>query len=84
MRPLSNSLLGKLQKDILTGKLKAGQKLTEQQLCKEYEVSRTPVTRGAATAGDGRPGGEHPQQRRIRYRHERTGLRGHVRTAKGL
>lgn len=41
--PLSNSLLGKLQKDILTGKLRPGQKLTEQQLCKEYEVSRTPV-----------------------------------------
>ena len=31
--PISNSLLSKLQKDILTGKLKAGQKLTEQELC---------------------------------------------------
>lgn len=41
--PLSNSLLGKLQKDILTGRLKPGQKLTEQELCKAYEVSRTPV-----------------------------------------
>lgn len=41
--PLSNSLLGKLQKDILTGKLKPGQKLTEQELCREYDVSRTPV-----------------------------------------
>ena len=41
--PISNSLLSKLQKDILTGKLKAGQKLTEQELCREYEVSRTPV-----------------------------------------
>ncbi len=41
--PLSNSLLGKLQKDILTGKLQPGQKLTEQQLCKTYGVSRTPV-----------------------------------------
>lgn len=41
--PLSNSLLGKLQKDILTGKLKPGQKLTEQDLCKTYGVSRTPV-----------------------------------------
>ena len=27
--PLSTGLLGKLQKDILTGKLKPGQKLTE-------------------------------------------------------
>ena len=33
--PISNSLLSKLQKDILTGKLKAGQKLTEQDLCRE-------------------------------------------------
>ena len=41
--PLSNSLLGKLQKDILTGKLKPGDKLTEQELCIAYGVSRTPV-----------------------------------------
>lgn len=41
--PLYNSLLGKLQKDILTGKLKPGEKLTEQNLCKTYGVSRTPV-----------------------------------------
>ena len=41
--PLSTSLLGNLQKDILTGKLKPGQKLTEQELCKAYGVSRTPV-----------------------------------------
>ena len=41
--PLSNSLLGKLQKDILTGKLKPGDKLNEQELCKAYGVSRTPV-----------------------------------------
>ncbi|NLD19609.1 MAG: GntR family transcriptional regulator [Clostridiales bacterium] len=41
--PLSNSLLSKLQRDILTGKMKPGQKLTEQELCKAYEVSRTPV-----------------------------------------
>lgn len=41
--PLSNSLLSKLQKDILTGKLKPGEKLTEHELCKTYGVSRTPV-----------------------------------------
>lgn len=41
--PLYNSLIGKLQKDILTGKLKPGEKLTEQNLCKTYGVSRTPV-----------------------------------------
>lgn len=41
--PLSTGLLGKIQKDILTGKLKPGQKLTEQELCRTYGVSRTPV-----------------------------------------
>ncbi len=41
--PISTSLLAKMQKDILTGKLKPGQKLTEQDLCREYEVSRTPI-----------------------------------------
>ncbi|MDD4200046.1 MAG: GntR family transcriptional regulator [Eubacteriales bacterium] len=41
--PISTSLLAKLQRDILTGKFKPGQKLTEQDLCREYEVSRTPL-----------------------------------------
>ena len=41
--PISTSLLSKIQKDILTGELKAGEKLTEQNLCKKYDVSRTPV-----------------------------------------
>lgn len=41
--PISGVLYSQLQKDILTGKLKAGQKLTEQELCKEYKVSRTPI-----------------------------------------
>lgn len=41
--PISTSLLGKIQKDILTGRLAPGQKLTEQDLCREYSVSRTPV-----------------------------------------
>lgn len=41
--PISGAVYPLLQKDILTGKLKAGQKLTEQELCKTYEVSRTPV-----------------------------------------
>lgn len=41
--PISGALFSRLQKDILTGKLKAGQKLTEQELCKTYGVSRTPV-----------------------------------------
>ena len=41
--PISNNLYGQLQKDILTGKLKKGQKLTEQAICEEYNVSRTPV-----------------------------------------
>lgn len=41
--PISSNLYSQLQKDILTGKLKSGQKLTEQAICKEYKVSRTPV-----------------------------------------
>ena len=41
--PISTGVLGKIQKDILTGKLKPGQKLVEQELCREYKVSRTPV-----------------------------------------
>lgn len=42
-QPLSNSLYTRIQKDILTGKLKPETRLTEQQLCKTYGVSRTPV-----------------------------------------
>ncbi len=41
--PISTSLLAKLQRDILTGVLKPGMKLTEQDLCKQYNVSRTPI-----------------------------------------
>ena len=40
--PLSNNLYARLQADILTNKIAAGEKLTEQRLCKEYDVSRTP------------------------------------------
>ena len=41
--PLSDTLLGKLQREILTGVYKPGQKLTEQELCSRYQISRTPV-----------------------------------------
>lgn len=41
--PLSTDLFARLRKDILQGTLKSGYKLTEQQVCKQYEVSRTPV-----------------------------------------
>ncbi len=41
--PISSSLFSQLQRDILTEKLKPGQKLTEQAICAEYKVSRTPV-----------------------------------------
>jgi len=40
---LSNSLFHQLRTDILQGKLKPGEKLTEQRVCQEYVVSRTPV-----------------------------------------
>ena len=41
--PMSTGLLAKLQKDILSGRFQPGDKLTEQALCEEYGVSRTPI-----------------------------------------
>lgn len=40
---LSTDLFSSLRKDILQGKLRQGEKLTEQLICDEYNVSRTPV-----------------------------------------
>lgn len=40
---LSGNLLGELRKEILIGTLKSGAKLSEQQICDRYEISRTPV-----------------------------------------
>ena len=42
-QPLSSDLFTKLQEDILIGKLKIGEKLTEMKICNKYGVSRTPV-----------------------------------------
>ena len=42
-QPLSSNLYTRLMEDILSGKLKTGDKLTEQRICDEYKVSRTPV-----------------------------------------
>lgn len=33
----------KMKEDILSGKIKNGEKLVEQKICKDYQVSRTPV-----------------------------------------
>ena len=41
--PMSTSLLAKMQADILTGRLRPGQKIVEQDLCEKYGVSRTPI-----------------------------------------
>ena len=41
--PVSTGLLARLRADILTGKMKPGQKIIEQRLCEKYEVSRTPL-----------------------------------------
>lgn len=41
--PISTGLLAKMQRDILTGEMKPGQKIIEQELCKKYGVSRTPI-----------------------------------------
>lgn len=40
---LPQDLFIKLRDDILQNKIKAGEKLTEQRICQEYKVSRTPV-----------------------------------------
>ena len=40
---LSTDLFSNLRKDILQGKFRQGDKLTEQQICDDYGVSRTPV-----------------------------------------
>ena len=42
-QPLSAGLYAELQKDILSGAIPDGSKLTEQAVCKRYGVSRTPV-----------------------------------------
>ena len=42
-QPLSAGLYTELQKDILSGTLPDKSKLTEQAVCKRYNVSRTPV-----------------------------------------
>ena len=42
-QPLSAGLYSELQKDILSGAIPDGSKLTEQAICKRYNVSRTPV-----------------------------------------
>jgi DNA-binding GntR family transcriptional regulator len=41
--PLSFNLRKELQKEILRGHLKKGEKLSEKQICEKYGVSRTPV-----------------------------------------
>lgn len=40
---LGEDLAARLRDDILSGLLKKGDKLTEQVICKQYQVSRTPV-----------------------------------------
>ncbi len=40
---LNKNLSQKIKEDILDGKLKRGDKLTEQEICQKYSVSRTPV-----------------------------------------
>lgn len=43
IQPLSAGLYSELQRDILSGTIPNGSKLTEQAVCKRYNVSRTPV-----------------------------------------
>lgn len=43
IQPLSAGLYNDLQRDILSGAIPNGSKITEQAVCKRYNVSRTPV-----------------------------------------
>ncbi|MDR2770812.1 MAG: GntR family transcriptional regulator [Clostridiales Family XIII bacterium] len=43
LHSLSRDLFDKLREDILTERLKPGEKLAEQRICEAYKVSRTPV-----------------------------------------
>ncbi|MBQ9930935.1 MAG: GntR family transcriptional regulator [Firmicutes bacterium] len=42
-QPLADELFVQLRRDILQGKFQVGEKLPEQRICDEYNVSRTPV-----------------------------------------
>ena len=42
-KSLHSTVYVEVLEDILTGKLKTGTKITEQKICNEYKVSRTPV-----------------------------------------
>ena len=48
---LTTDLKLRLEEDILSGKLQKGDKMVEQALCKEYDVSRTPVREALAQLG---------------------------------
>lgn len=39
----SEAILREIRADIITRKLKPGQKLTEQSVCEKYGISRSPV-----------------------------------------
>ena len=41
--PLAINIFIRLREDILRGRMKNEEKLTEQRVCNEYNVSRTPV-----------------------------------------
>ncbi len=43
VQPLSTSLYNEIQKAILSNELEPNTKITEQSICKQYDVSRTPV-----------------------------------------
>ncbi len=45
---LATDLSIRIKEDVITGKLRDGQKLTEQAICNQYQVSRTPVREALA------------------------------------
>lgn len=48
---LTTDLKLRIEEDILSGKLRQGEKLVEQAICDEYEVSRTPVREALSQLG---------------------------------
>ena len=76
---LSTDLFSSLRKDILQGRLRQGEKLTEQQVCDEYKVSRTPV-REALNSWNLRIYRNDTESRRFCDWLYASGYYGHVRT----
>lgn len=71
---ISDNLFSTIKDDILTGKLKSGEKLTEKVICNQYSISRTPVREALQKAGDGGSCRKHSKPWFFRVGFDRTRL----------